>query len=169
MARCEVHCEDINNPKLGDIARAKQLGYKLGSRARYIWAKCKTCGMERWIIVYKGNPKYSHCRRCMHKGNHFHWQGGYHEKYDNSFEVRIYPNNPYFCMANKHGYVLENRLVMAQFLGRPLKSHETVHHKDGNVRNNKIGNLQLRKTNHGKGIKLICADCGSHNVIEVDL
>lgn len=66
------------------------------------------------------------------------------------------------------GYVAEHRLIMARHLDRPLTKKETVHHKDGN-QNNNIANLQLRTGNHGKGASFECADCGSHNVVPVDL
>jgi|SRR3990167_9542446 len=39
--------------------------------------------------------------------------------------------------------VLEHRYVIEQKLGRPLKSHEVVHHKDGNKLNNNPNNLEV--------------------------
>lgn len=57
--------------------------------------------------------------------------------------VKIYPDNPYFCMADRAGYVAEHRLIMAQSLGRPLTHSEIVHHKDGVKLHNSKENLEL--------------------------
>lgn len=70
-----------------------------------------------------------------------------------------------WSMAYSNGYIPEHRLVMSKVLGRPLLSHETVHHIDGNKTNNAPENLQLRHGKHGKGVKLICACCGSPDII----
>ena len=63
------------------------------------------------------------------------------------------------------GNVYEHRLILARKLGRSLRSEETVHHIDGNRRNNSPENLQLRQGHHGKGAVLHCADCGSCNIV----
>jgi hypothetical protein len=50
-------------------------------------------------------------------------------------------------MARKDGYVMEHRLVIAQWAGRMLTRTEVVHHEDHDTRNNARANLSLWPTN----------------------
>jgi len=93
------------------------------------------------------------------------WRGGRHLTHG-YVQIKVGTDHP---MANSKGYALEHRLVMAGLLGRLLTSDETVHHVDGDKTNNAPENLQLRKGRHGNGCTYLCGDCGSINVLSVEL
>lgn len=66
------------------------------------------------------------------------WKGG-----------RIRDRNGYILIwvgkeVTRSGYALEHRLVMEKKLGRKLKPEEVVHHKDEDVTNNRLSNLELK-------------------------
>lgn len=92
-----------------------------------------------------------------------HWQGG-RTAWNGYPYLWVAPNDPLASMATAAGYVAENRLTMARMLGRPLLPTETVHHIDGDIKNNTPGNLQLRQGKHGKHVVMCCLNCGSFNI-----
>jgi transposase-like protein len=105
----------------------------------------------------------SRCRRQVGEG-HGRWLGGVIKNDQGYLYESVSTSDPMLTMAIRAGYVLQHRLVMARSLGRPLTNTETVHHINGKRDDNRIENLQLRQGKHGKGVRHVCLDCGSHNV-----
>lgn len=96
--------------------------------------------------------------------DHGNWKGGKIQQ-SGYVAVKVDPEHRFYDeMAHKSGYILEHRLKIAEAIGRPLRQTETVHHKNGKKKDNRLENLQLRQGRHGKGECAYCKDCGSHNI-----
>lgn len=77
--------------------------------------------------------------------------------------------DPYIRVRLTDGRVMyEHRFLVEMAIGRKLGRKEVVHHKDGNRRNNKLSNLELKtlsahSRSHAKRqspVTLICPACG---------
>lgn len=133
------------------IVKAKIPGRRYGYR--YI-LECTYCHKEFSINgthFKEGVGKF--CSRSCHIANKNtlnkgessnNWKGG--EIVTTEGYIRIYtPNHP----QNRFGYVLKHRLIIEAKLGRYLKKHEIVHHKNHNKKDNRIENLiVLSKSKH---------------------
>jgi len=64
------------------------------------------------------------------------------------YVIILKPNHP---NSKKNGRIREHVYVMSEFLKRPLKCKETVHHKNGIKDDNRIENLELWATSHPYG------------------
>jgi hypothetical protein len=80
--------------------------------------------------------------------------------------VSIQLDDPLIPMAQSrgpfHAYVLEHRLVVARWLGRPLLASEQVHHRNGNKQDNRLENLELWNRRQPTGVRAAdyhCAGC----------
>lgn len=133
-------------PELGDLATSEAVGRS--GRALHVWEGCPTCGVERWI---KLNTSGNLCKSCALRQHSFgesnrRWNPTRKTITKSGIRLYVDSSHPYFCMAHRCSRdfaILEHRLVMAEFLGRPLKVGEVVHHLDGDNTNNDINNLLL--------------------------
>lgn len=123
---------------------------------------CGHCGKVQAYPQHKNRPghyvyKQKYCNReCSSQGR----------KHSYHLPMRMKSRHGYIWVftGGKGGkYIPEHRLVMEKVVGRPLFSHETVHHKNGQRDDNRPQNLELWSSRHGKGQRVsdkveFCAD-----------
>ena len=109
-----------------DAATALELGKK--GTYKYAAVPCVDCGELHWVALKCGKPRSTRCYSCSNKigrsrrleenGN---WSGGRHRQNDGYIFRTLYPNHPFWNMADKMGRVREHRLVMAESLNRAIE------------------------------------------------
>ncbi len=128
-----------------------------------VFYKCEVCGKK--VAKYmtpseQVRPEVSNrfcsrtCAGVWRSGeNHPMWTGGRVEDKDGYILVKC-PGHP---RVNVRGYVQEHRLKMEAHIGRMLTRKEVVHHKNGNVQDNRMCNL------------LLCASQAEHKALDIKL
>lgn len=119
------------------------------------WHKVQCIACKKWCMVH-GKKTSRYCSEsCYHKNrprlgpNSPHWKGGRRKNGKGYISIR----QPEHCMAPKgsNGYVLEHRFIMSNYLKRPLKNTEVVHHINGIKTDNRIENLIVTlRTEHSR-------------------
>lgn len=136
---------------LGDVVKGRD-------RRTRIYSACTICGREGWIPLIKGEPEYTRCAPCARKRlgqDAYGWKGG-KTVINGYILLYVRPHDDLYSMANAQHYIPEHRYIMAQYLGRALKSWEIVHHKNGIRDDNRLENLELtlrgkHSIAHGRG------------------
>lgn len=144
-----VRCARLNyvaSKKSGELDRLIASGQaKLVDGVILHKHNCRVCGKELW------HQKRDISRTCSLKcartirakwDKSPQWNGG--QRISHGYiEIRLQPNDPFFAMATRNHYVRQHRLVMAQHLGRCLEPWEVVHHINGDIKDNRLENLEL--------------------------
>lgn len=118
---------------------AKELGTSVGNVGDRVYRLgIRHPAVNKSIAVKEGLKKQFPVGRFG--TNAGHWKGG---RVIGTY-VQIYsPNHPY---CNRDKYVMEHRLVIEEKLSRYLKPEETIHHINGDKKDNRLENLELFAT-----------------------
>lgn len=111
----------------------------IGKNKTHVLCLCD-CGNRKVILLGSLKSGYTKSCGCLKGDGHTTDKHGY---------VMLWmPDHP---DSGRTGYIYEHRLVMEKHIGRRLRKHETVHHKNGVKNDNRPENLELWSSSHAAG------------------
>ena len=100
-------------PEIGETRTAKSLG--LSGSHRRVWRVCSQCGEGSWITkTVQKRPGYTglchQCNASVRGGNRV--KQGYRGRHSDGYVViKLQPDDFFYPMAGRDGYVFEHRLL----------------------------------------------------------
>ena len=94
----------------------------------------------KYIRGHKSKELKERLSLSVKRENNPVWKGGRYKRQDGYIAI-LKPDHPF--ADTYHGYVLEHRLVVEDYLGRYLTPSEVIHHKNGKRDDNRLENLEL--------------------------
>jgi hypothetical protein len=155
--------------RLTVICKAESKKFPCGSTQAQWLCHCD-CGND--CLVLAGNLRQRNTQSCgclnaeSVKRKKGHRNGGSWINRDGYVMMYLNDADARFRRTKTGSYDYEHSIVMGRHLGRPLLSNETVHHKNGDRRDNRLENLELWSFSQPYGQRVVDKLAWAKEIIE---